>query len=516
MTKTHALEYTQDMPDVSVLPGEYVHIRSKIGLPGSQGTASIGFHAVPFQSDDFPEQWFYGFRLDLDVHLLRHYVHSELLVVARERATAISKKLQVAQCDFVKARVWVSPLDKSSHRVSEYSGTGDPLLSIPDASLVRLEQLSADRTVQHTDRSFDPTGATLDAATPHPPSQHAGRTPQVHSVDDRAQFPIPDTTEGETPGPHKRKATPYGSIAGCIPSPYTSVHAEVETLDQCQHIETPNRSPVRIAPPLVKPTASDGETPSSQSSFDLRPLETNETGVATFPTDITQPRFLACVQSSAPAPSQPYSEGSVSQASPAGRLSGLTPSSSLLESSSVVPPSILPDALAAVSRKRKRKSRDNSLVNLERQQDLSATQIAAKISSAIRLGGRKYEPSTFETWERDLWLLNPDRAKLTLAGLLTQQRTYTEALLCQGILARIIHSWCLIAYEHRLSTVDRSQSTRRNQKEIRLSLRCRKLGILFLEIINQLFSQPGVGIDAYKVCPAIAGKYSSSNLYATN
>ncbi|GAB7335650.1 hypothetical protein MBLNU13_g07965t2 [Cladosporium sp. NU13] len=192
----------------------------------------------------------------------------------------------------------------------------------------------------------------------------------------------------------------------------------------------------------------------------------------------------------------------MSPVSPDKHLSKPTPSSSLPDPTPYEPSLAIQNTPAAASRKRKR--RDKHLVGFGSQQDLPLYSIAAKISNAILSGGRKYEPSIFETWERDLWLLNPDRAKLTLTGLLTQQRTYTEALLSQGIVARIIHSWCLIAYEHSLSTVDRSKSVRRNQKEIRLSLRCRKLGILFLEIINELFAQGNIGINAYKVCPAIA------------
>jgi hypothetical protein len=138
-----------------------------------------------------------------------------------------------------------------------------------------------------------------------------------------------------------------------------------------------------------------------------------------------------------------------------------------------------------------------------------STGLAIKISDAIRLGGRQYKPSKFEDWKQDLLLLNPDRAQLTSEKLLTKQHRYTEALLSEGIIARVIHSWCLLAYEHCLSTVNREKKIRRDQKALRWSLRCRKLGILFLEIINRLFAQPSVGLNAYKVCPAIAGKYSS-------
>jgi hypothetical protein len=105
MTKSYVLDYTQDMPEVPILPGEHIQVRSIIGLPGSLGTASIAFHAVPFQNDDFPEQWFYGFRLDVDAHSLRQYVHNELAAVAREQAVAISKKLRITRYDFAQAHV---------------------------------------------------------------------------------------------------------------------------------------------------------------------------------------------------------------------------------------------------------------------------------------------------------------------------------------------------------------------------------------------------------------------------
>lgn len=156
---------------------------------------------------------------------------------------------------------------------------------------------------------------------------------------------------------------------------------------------------------------------------------------------------------------------------------------------------------------RKRRNTGKGELDSKRRAETSSVNIADRISAAVRSGGLRYQPSVFKTWEQDLWLLNPDRARLTLDGLLTQQRTYTEALLCQGIVARMIHSWCLIAYERRLITANRGKSTRRNQKETRLSLRTRKLGTLIVEIINELFAQPEVGIDAYKICAALAGRY---------
>jgi hypothetical protein len=99
------LEYTHGMPDVLVPPGQYVQIRSTILLPDSHGTASLSFHAVPFRNDDFPEQWFYGFHLNLDAHLLQHYVHSELVVAAREQAAAINEKLRITRYNFAQAHV---------------------------------------------------------------------------------------------------------------------------------------------------------------------------------------------------------------------------------------------------------------------------------------------------------------------------------------------------------------------------------------------------------------------------
>ena len=105
MMRGHVLDYTHDMPDVHVLPGEHVRVKSAIDLPGSQGSVSMTFHAVPFQQEDFPEQWFHGFQLNIDAHPLRQHAHYELTSVARERAAAINKKLRFTQYDFEHAHV---------------------------------------------------------------------------------------------------------------------------------------------------------------------------------------------------------------------------------------------------------------------------------------------------------------------------------------------------------------------------------------------------------------------------
>jgi hypothetical protein len=105
MMKSYVLDYIHDMPEVHVLPGEHIQVRSMIDLPGSQGTASLAFHAVPFQNDDFPEQWFHGCWLDVDARSLRQYVHGEFAAAAREQAVAISKKLRITQYDFAQAHV---------------------------------------------------------------------------------------------------------------------------------------------------------------------------------------------------------------------------------------------------------------------------------------------------------------------------------------------------------------------------------------------------------------------------
>lgn len=99
------LEFTHDMPVVPVLPGEHVRIRSAISLPGSDGTAFVSLHLIPFQNDVYPGQWFHGFRLDVEAHQLRHDVHSEVLSVARQQAAVISEKLQIAHCGFAQAHV---------------------------------------------------------------------------------------------------------------------------------------------------------------------------------------------------------------------------------------------------------------------------------------------------------------------------------------------------------------------------------------------------------------------------
>ena len=68
--RSHILDYTHNMPEVHLVPDEYLQVRSTIDLPSSQDTATMTFHAIPFQNDDFPKQWFYSFRLDIDANLL--------------------------------------------------------------------------------------------------------------------------------------------------------------------------------------------------------------------------------------------------------------------------------------------------------------------------------------------------------------------------------------------------------------------------------------------------------------
>jgi hypothetical protein len=103
--RSHVLDYTHDMPEVHIMPGEHVQVRSTISLPGSHEAAAMTFQAVPFQNDDFPEQWFHGFRLDIYANPLQQYVHDALVVIARQQAVAISKRLRITRYDFAQAHV---------------------------------------------------------------------------------------------------------------------------------------------------------------------------------------------------------------------------------------------------------------------------------------------------------------------------------------------------------------------------------------------------------------------------
>jgi hypothetical protein len=403
-------------------------------------------------------------------------------------------------------------VDKISHNLKEYSEIKGVVFVQPDTLFAHPDHLSADKTVHHTDTPIGPERTSCRILAPNLSTRVVDRSPATHFTKDKPRPPVSDALEGDRSGPYSCADTPCCPPNDNKADSSLSCHSDGEMPNRCQHIATPRLSSISSAPPLVVNAAPNEATPPSHPPTNTQPSETAEAGETFKPTDDSQSLSLACGLASAPIPCVPNSREPMSPASSTKHPPGLTPSFSLPESPLCEPPLASQNALAAVGRKRKR--RDNNLVGLGRQHDLSLISIAAKISNAILLGGRKYDSSTFEAWEQDLWLLNPDRAKLTLAGLLTQQRTYTEALLCQGIVARIIHSWCLIAYEYRLSTVDRRKSARRNQKEIRLSLRCRKLGILFLEIINKLFAQPSIGIDAYKACAAIAGKCSSQYLPA--
>lgn len=175
------------------------------------------------------------------------------------------------------------------------------------------------------------------------------------------------------------------------------------------------------------------------------------------------------------------------------------------------PVETLPTSVAtesAKSRPGKRKSGDNGATNSKRKtKALKAAGIAASISTLVRLGGILFDATSFETWHKDLWLLNPDRAQLTFSGFVIQQRVYTESLLRTGFLAQVIHSWCLTAHENRLSPQDRSARARGNrwqQAMRRTNNRLRKPGLLFLQITTQLAHR--LGVDAYKFCAALAGE----------
>ena len=377
----------------------------------------------------------------------------------------------------------------------------------PDALLAYSDHASVTETAQDNDAHICSGTTSSYASAPHLPTEITEQPLHTSSIEEKSQTSICDALEDGRPDCQSRADMPYR-----LPSDNRTTsflfHGNAGEMPRKSH-----RVAITCVPPLsnipaieVTTAPKEPSLPSDTSTDTHTPRTAEADAISTCTHDSES--LLACILASALPPSTTHSTAPMTPVSPAKHLSELTPSSLLPDSPMCEPSSVNQSALAAASRKRKRQNQNS--IGFGSQRDLLLHSIAAKISNAILLGGRKYNPSIFETWERDLWLLNPDRAKLTLDGLLTQQRTYTEALLSQGIVARIIHSWCLIAYEHSLSTVDRSKSIRRNQKEVRLSLRCRKLGILFLEIINELFAQRNIGIDAYKVCPAIAGKCNSS------
>jgi hypothetical protein len=359
-------------------------------------------------------------------------------------------------------------------------------------------------TAQHTDMPICSEVTSSCTFAPHLPTEIPEQPLRGCSIEDKFRTSTCDALEDERPNLKALADTPYCPPVDDRTTSLLCHENAGEMPKRSQRVAIPRFSSVSNAPSIDVITAPREAPFPSGTSTDTQASRTAEVDARSTSVHNSESLLLACVLASALQPSATTSTEPISPVSPAKHLSELARSFSLPDSSIYGEPSASQNALAAASRKRKR--RDNNAFSLGSQQDSPLYSIAAKISNAILLGGRKYKPSIFETWERDLWLLNPDRAQLTLTGLLTKQRADTEALLCQGIVARIIHSWCLIAYEYRLSTAGRSESIRRDQKEIRLSLRCRKLGILFVEIINRLFARPDIGIDAYKVCPAIAGE----------
>jgi hypothetical protein len=400
------------------------------------------------------------------------------------------------------------------HDLKEHSEIKGVVSSPLNASDAQTDCLCAEQTLRHIDTSIGADETTSFALAARPLTQLVGGPLPIQTTDDDPRTPACVLVEGERPDPPKRADTPCCLPSNDVVASSLPLHLGGDNPNSVHHVPTPGNSRTSDAPPPVVITAPY-ETPSpSHLSAVINSSKIAEADETPTSADGSQSLLLACLPTGTPSSFVTSSTEQLSPTSSSKHLPELPPPSPLPRSPSLEPLLRNQDAQASVNRKRKRQ--DKNAIFKECQQDKLSTNIATRISSAILSGGRKYESSTFETWKRDLWLLNPDRAKLTLDGLLTQQRTYTEALLCQGIVARIIHSWCLIAYEYQLAVSGRGRSTRRNQKEIRLSLRCRKLGVLFLEIINQLFSQRDIGIDAYKVCPAIAGKCSSQCLPAIN
>lgn len=166
-----------------------------------------------------------------------------------------------------------------------------------------------------------------------------------------------------------------------------------------------------------------------------------------------------------------------------------------------------PKTSAVTTRQRER--RGGGIVTYNRQQKFSeAAVIAARLGDIVRRGGTEYDLGTFQTGYVDLSLLKPERSELTLRDLGPQLHTYTESLIRTGTTASIILSWYTIAYEHQLSTKDRSTMVRRKPSETRTSRRSRVLGIIFAEAIILLARV--IGVDAYKLIPALSGKSDTS------
>lgn len=139
--------------------------------------------------------------------------------------------------------------------------------------------------------------------------------------------------------------------------------------------------------------------------------------------------------------------------------------------------------------------------------------VVLKFSKNIRLGGQLHKEnhknlhSAFQNWQAELGILKPDRGKMTLESLHDHQGAYADAVMYQGTIARMIHSWCAIAVEYIGKSCDAEDNLapQRSQATYRRNLRTRRLGEMILQIINRL-SDGEQCVHAYKVCAALAGK----------
>lgn len=134
----------------------------------------------------------------------------------------------------------------------------------------------------------------------------------------------------------------------------------------------------------------------------------------------------------------------------------------------------------------------------------AAETIAAQIGLLVREGGHRHSLQDFETCTSDLVLLRPDREQLTLKALGPQQCIYTEKLLRSSAIARVIHSCCIMAYEHQTSVQDRHTKVRRTQDELRASKRLRVPGTILVEAIRLLADE--IGEPAYLLLTALSGE----------
>lgn len=486
-------DYCSIMVCVMALPISSVHITSIVGLPDNRGSVILSLHLTQCQDDG-------SLRvnsLDVDAPDWPPDDHIELLTFAQEQAGIISEKLRGAFFDFTDTRMYVafSNLKNRSHAKSPPSKT---LPSIPSRVLLlpRVERPSSEEPTsrlvgRHSSpvQSIERLSPSLEARIEKVIAQRKIPTQDVHqspeSLSTTPSRPLSQAADRPSLGVVVRNTTDLAKATllseDCPPAQARGTHEPTEA--RSAGPTTPSRTP----PPATPGSHEFSDPPESTAAHERSPEYSRETpGVfedADNPGEVQQPSTPVPQDVPTPCPS--------SNKRP---RKGNDDTISKREPKKAKGPKARGGDQGTASHPQTKKSKGSA----------AAQAIAARIGHLVRKGGQQDSSKDLGTYSSILELLRPEGEQLTLEALGPQQRIYTEKLLRSSAVARVIHSCCIVAYEHRTSIQDRHTKVRRSQDELRTSKRLRVPGTIFAEAIRLLADE--IREPAYLLLTALSGK----------